>query len=602
MRAEFDAQHSVSASGPAKAFNQAGVLLASHLQVARTITRLAHENNDLVILAAAFVAKALSSGSVCVDLAQLADSPLMSSETEPPALPPLEEWLGALRASPAVGDQDTPNNRLPMRLVGETLYFERYWLEEEDVRTRLEARARAVPPLVDDARLAASLNALVGRHAPTDAAWQRPTQAIERAVRGWTSVVAGGPGTGKTTTVAAILSAIADQSHTPVYAALAAPTGKAAARLQAAFDDAASRLPLDNERLIVEPAQTLHRLLGSLGAADRWIFGKHRQLPYDVIVVDEFSMVSLSVTARLLQATPSNSRLIFVGDPDQLTPVEAGAVLADIVEANPPLTLDGESSEPLVTTLEHSWRFGGGIAELAHAIRRNDADRAVEIIDSSPDLSLIDADPASIDLDDLADVKELTIDLNRRMVRAAAGGDIAEATKALSHHRILCAHRTGPYGQRRWGDLVERALRDHHVIDPREDWYVGRPILVTANNRTVGISNGDTGVTIDCDGARLVALDRGPDDTAMVSPFVLDQVETLYAMTVHKSQGSQFNRVTVVLPEPDSPLSTRAMLYTAVTRASEHVTIVGTRESIRAAIARPSQRASGLAHRLMSMD
>lgn len=600
MTTDFDARFSVIARGLAAEFNQAGILLASHLQVARTITRLAHDDDDLTMLAAAFVAKALAAGSVCVDLAQLADSPLMATDADRPDLPPIDDWLAGLRRSPAVGDESAPDNRLPLRLIDTTLYFERYWLEEEDVRASIEARAAAVPPTVDEARLSQSLAAVAPPSRAADAARQRPREAIERAVRGWTSVVAGGPGTGKTTTVAAILAAIAHQTEGPVYAALAAPTGKAAARLQTAFDQAAARLSLDQTRLIVEPAQTLHRLLGSLGASERWVYGKHRQLPYDVIVVDEFSMVSLSVTARLLQATPPTTRLILVGDPDQLTPVEAGAVLADIVEANPPLASGELSREPLVTTLEHSWRFGGGIAQLAHAIRHNDAEQALEIIDSSQDLTLIDADAATIDFDDLAEVRDLTVELNRRMVQAAEAGEVNQAAHALGQHRILCSHRTGPYGQRRWGDLVERQLRDARVIDPRDAWYVGRPVLVTANNRTVGISNGDTGVTVDDGGSRVVALDRGLDYPTLVSPFVLDHVETLYAMTVHKSQGSQFERVTMIVPSPDSPLSLRATLYTAVTRAKEHVTLVGTREAIRAAIARPSQRASGLASRLSS--
>ena len=435
----------------------------------------------------------------------------------------------------------------------------------------------------------------------------------------WVTVLAGGPGTGKTTTVARVLALLSDQPGPPPRIGLAAPTGKAAARLGEAIRSASAQLGAEDQQRLGElNASTLHRLLGwRPDSRSRFVHDAGNQLPHDIVVVDEMSMVSLTLMTRLLEAVRPTARLILVGDPDQLSSVEAGAVLADVARApGPPDERLGEqlvqlgvapAAEPApvhgVVQLSHTWRYGGSIDALARAIRASDPDQALR--------------GAALGLSRCAVHRDRPGDRPRpfrgrgdeRAGRRGPAyrsadpgrcpvGDVLGALTALDTHRLLCAHRRGPYGVGRWSREAERWLAEA-IPGYAEDgeWYVGRPLLVTANDYEMGLYNGDTGVIVETrDGVR-AAFGRGTTP-ALYAPVRLDAIQTLQAMTVHRAQGSQFEQVSFLVPPPDSPLLTRELLYTAVTRATRHVQVIGAEAAIRRAILRPANRASGLRGRL----
>jgi exodeoxyribonuclease V alpha subunit len=395
-------------------------------------------------------------------------------------------------------------------------------------------------------------------------------------------VVAGGPGTGKTTTVARIVALLAEQAPSEPLVALAAPTGKAAARLEEAVHAEAAKLDVDaelRERLLGLRARTLHRLLGRRpDSHSRFRHHRGNRLPHDVVIVDETSMVSLWQMARLVEAVRADARLILVGDPGQLTSIEAGAVLGDIVGPADP--------DRGIVVLERGHRFGGAIARVAEAVRDGDADA---LLDALGGVRWI-ADP-----DAFGPVRDGAVACAAAVTAAARAGDGEAAIAALGAFRVLCAHRRGPYGVSAWTALIEGWLAE--AIDgfgTGGDWYVGRPLLVTENDYALGLYNGDTGVVL-ADGT--AAFER-QGQLLGVSPTRLAAVDTVYAMTIHKSQGSQFDTAAVLLPDPTSRILTRELLYTAATRARERLILVGTEEAIRAAVRRPVARASGLRERL----
>ncbi|HLU55450.1 MAG TPA: exodeoxyribonuclease V subunit alpha [Pseudonocardia sp.] len=589
-----------SADGLLGLFNTAGVLDPADVHVATRIGRLGGEADEEVLLAVALAVRAVRLGSVCVDLASVSRTVLGEGDelvdTSALPWPDPARWLAACAASPVVADgPDAPGGR-PLRLVDGLLYLSRYWGEEEVVRRSLTERAAAPPPRVDLPRLRAGLERLF-----PDPASERQRLAAAVSVLRRVTVLAGGPGTGKTTTVARLLTLLHEQPGPPPRVALAAPTGKAAARLQEAV---AAELPAELRTRTPEAA-TLHRLLG-WRPGGRFRYGPTQRLPFDVVVVDETSMVSLTLMARLLEAVRHDARIVLVGDPDQLASVEAGAVLGDLARApgRPEAALDaaleavglpggltGGSVINGVVTLRHVWRFGGAIAEFARAVQAGDADAAMALLRGGH------ADLEFVESEDTCGVHADVVAAGRALTEAALRGDVPEALAALERHRVLCAHRRGPYGVSRWSAEIERWLRAALPDAPTGPWYPGRPVLVTANDYDVGLFNGDTGVAVAMPEGLRVAFARGGAPT-LHPPARLSEVSTVHAMTVHRGQGSQFRRVTVVLPPAESPLLTRELLYTAVTRAAEFVRVIGSEEAVRAAVARPVSRASGLRHRL----
>ncbi|MEU0501196.1 exodeoxyribonuclease V subunit alpha [Nocardia sp. NPDC005998] len=616
-------------TGLLRLFNEAGVLSAADVHVALRLGRMGREASAEVLFAAALAVRAVRSGSVCLELHRMREIGVDADETwdagagiDPATLPwpDIDAVVAALRVSPLVcGGSAGPLQ--PLRLVeaqatrdaGPLLYLDRYYQQEQTIRRVLTERS-GHHPKVDPAIVRRELDRLFD--APVGAAPDRQRIAAALAATHWTTVVAGGPGTGKTHTIARILALLdAHQKAHPKLPALriamAAPTGKAAARLQEAVREQAEALGLPELT-----AATLHRLLGwQRGRATRFRYHEFNRLPYDVIVVDETSMVSLTMMSSLLAALRPDTRLVLVGDPDQLASVDAGAVLADLVagpvvgEPNPVLeqvlgaesVAAGDNPEALtrlerarlrggIVRLTRGRRFGGKIAELAVAVRAGDADTALELLRAGgEELSLCTPD-------DAAPVRADVVRAAREVTAAALDGAAAAALTALESHRLLCAHRQGRFGVERWDRMAaEWAAAGGAGPDSHQaPWYPGQPLLVTANDHEARIYNGDTGVIVRMpDGSLRAALQRG-SEPYLVHPTQFPAVVTVFAMTIHRSQGSQYDTVSVVLPEPESTLLTRELLYTAITRARRHVRIIGTDDSIRAAIDRRVLRASGL--------
>jgi exodeoxyribonuclease V alpha subunit len=612
------------ASGLLSDFNRAGILNTADVHTAETVCRIGQEADETVRLALALTVRALRNGSVCIELHAVHHTAFDEADAaiDLAALPwpDPQDWLAAMVASPLVAIGPDEASGRPLRLAGSLLYLERYWQQEELVRVELRRRFTAPAPEIDQSRLSDALQRLFDHAGLAPGEPDRQQLAAAVSALGRVTVLAGGPGTGKTTTVARLLALLRDQHGPALRVALAAPTGKAAARLEEAVRAAAAHLaPEDQQRLGDITASTLHRLLGWLPSnRSRFRHDATNHLPHDVVIVDEMSMVSLTMMARLLEAVRPSARLILVGDPDQLSSVEAGAVLADIARASGKdadlgrrlvelgLIAEGDPA-PVhgVVQLMRTWRFGGAIDALARAIRAADGDTAIDILRSGADdvqFSELDLESAAIETSARAfagmagHVREAGIS----MLTAARAGEVEDALAALDRHRLLCAHQRGPYGVLRWGLEVERWLSESipgYAGDG--EWYVGRPLLVTANDYEMSLYNGDTGVIVQTADGERAAFARGAA-AKLYPPVRLDAIQTVHAMTVHRAQGSQFDSVSFVVPPPDSPLLTRELLYTAVTRARHQVLLIGSEEAIRRAILRPANRASGLRNRLTS--
>lgn len=583
----FDQRLARSASGVLGDLNRAGLLTAADVHVATTLARLGHEQDDDVVLAAALTVRAVREGSVCVDLARVVELAPEVSWPEPAA------WLQRVRDSRLVAQR---------ALVADLglVYLQRYHHQEAAVCGDLSDRSAQPPPAVAEEVLAAGLARVFGGQG-----YAEQRAAGEVAVRGWTTVLTGGPGTGKTTTVAGVLALLAEQHAVsggsggrPLRVALAAPTGKAAARLQEAVSEALEGILAGDlgelQRGVVEPlrdvqASTLHRLLGwRPGSGTRFRHDRANRLPHDVVVVDESSMMPLTMTARLLEAVRPQARLILVGDPDQLVSIDAGAVLADLVAG-----LQDTGRPTAVARLRTGHRFGARIGALAQALRDGDADIVLAVLrDGGDELGLVEhGDPTAY----------LRGPLTRQALAlrdAALTGDETGALAALDRHRLLCAHREGRHGVRTWNRQVEQWVTEATGDGLWDPMYAGRPLLVTANDYGLGLFNGDTGVVVRGAGGRPQAVLTASDGRRRLAVSRLGDVDTMHAMTIHKAQGSQAREVTVLLPDEDSPLLTRELLYTAVTRAQQRVVVVGSEAVVRAAIGRQVRRASGLRERL----
>jgi exodeoxyribonuclease V alpha subunit len=577
------------------AFAGAGVLSVADVQVATRLGRLVGEHDEAVLLAAALTVRGTRQGSVAFDLATAAESIAADGEAtvaEPLPWPPPDSWVARCAGSPLVSSGDDEPLR-PLRRSGARLWLTRYWNQEALVAAEIGARAAERPDDLDADVLAADLDHLFPRDEDRD---QRAAAAIAAGAR--VAVVAGGPGTGKTTTIARLVTALWRQ-RPALRIALAAPTGKAAARLQEAVHGASENLSAtDRERLAGLSASTLHRLLRPRpGRTGRFVHDRGNRLPYDVVIVDESSMVPLTMMARLLDALPRTARLVLVGDPDQLASVEAGAVLGDLVP--------GGRESPLrdsVAVLTRVRRFGEAspIGELADRVRAGDADGVLGLLQDSDAAIEFHETPDDAPLSAAAhEVLRSLTDHEVRLAAAARAGDLESALDLLDERRLLCAHRTGPRGERFWSDAIERwlAADDPTAGAALGGHHAGQPLLVTANDYDNGLYNGDTGVVVRR-GSELAAAFRRAAGVVLVPLARLGDVRPLHALTVHRAQGSQFRSVVVLLPAADSPLATRQTFYTAVTRATTSVTVIGSPEAVRACVERPVTRATGLRERL----
>ena len=602
-------------------FNEVGVLDPIDIHSALTVCGSLKEVDSSVMLAAALTVRGTRFGHVCVDLSAVRTS--VSIDGVPAELvdslpwPEPARWLAALQASPIVGDGSPA---FPLVLNGPLVYLERYWAYEASVLANLKRRMAAAPRSLPD--LADPLRDLF----PGEDDLQRLAAAM--AATGQLTVIAGGPGTGKTYTIARLLALLFEDASradglVPVIA-VAAPTGKAAARLTEHIRSLALSLEAPSairDRLLSVEASTLHRLLGWTFTRGRFRHSVNDPLPHDTVIVDEMSMVSLPMMAKLLDAVHADARVVLVGDPNQLMSIEAGTVLGDMVGPSAEelmisrperARLSELTGDPVpgnvgpggmgdhVITLDRVFRFDreSPVAELADAIRRGDGDRAMNGLASS-DSEVRWFDTTDRAIEDLAEITNDLVDHAARLIELGERGDGEGALAQLQRLALLCAHRRGEVGVGHWVRWIERQARPAHPAWTGELWYIGRPVMVTTNEYRLGVFNGDIGVTVR-NGDRVAVAFSGSQGVRMIGPTQLPSTETAHAMTIHKSQGSQFERVIVLVPDEESRLLTRELLYTAVTRAKSQVTVVGTEAAIRAAIARRVTRSSGLGEALWS--
>ena len=406
------------------------------------------------------------------------------------------------------------------------------------------------------------------------------------------TVLLGGPGTGKTRWVAEQLGAMTS-GNVPSLA-LCAPTGKASRHLKAVLDkrlreSGASEDVLD--ALQHAPSTTAHKLLGYHPArTPKFRYGRHEPLPYKLVIVDEASMMSLSMMNRLLLSLRPDAHLWLVGDPDQLASVEAGSVLADI--ARGAKRSDSVlNSRFIELTKQHRFDADSPIAQLAAAVRDGDIAKARTILNTPhPDFLWIDPQKEP---EKLARLQSEVVNHARLVLEAAESGDIEGALTAKTKLQVLSSTRDGHLGVYDWNQTVEAKLGP----STSKRWYAGRPVLITRNDSSTGLANGDVGVICNVDGHPRASF-GDPQDPTTIALARLPESDTVHALTIHKSQGSEYEHVVVVLPQSHSRIVTRELLYTGITRPQKKLTLVATIESIEAAIMTPIRRATGLADRL----
>jgi exodeoxyribonuclease V alpha subunit len=641
---------------PLAPFVAAGVLLDADLRLAERLGRIGGDRSEPVLLGVALALRGPRFGHVCVELAGIADrvaaEPPVGAGDRVAVAPDLgdlpwpepELWTAALAASPLVrlpgaagapGAAGDAGDGAPLVLDGGRLYLDRYWGYERRLADALVRRAAERVEGVDPRLLGPWLDELFGEADGLD----RQRLAAALAVLRRLTVIAGGPGTGKTHTVTRVLAllhrdALARTPDRPLRAALAAPTGKAAARLQDSLREGLGALTLQpavRDALVRTPASTLHRLLGtSRESSTRFRHSAADPLPHDVVIVDEASMVSLPLMAKLVDAVRPDARLILLGDRDQLASVEAGAAFGDIcgpAGSRPVLRLSAPAAAEVaaalgvdptphaerapgpgvwdaIVRLDRFRRFGSatGLGAVATALQRadEDAEEPLALLRAGgDDVALIDPSDADARAACEAEVVDAYARYAALAVDGAEPGAVLDALDAL---RVLCALRRGPDGARVWNARVEAGLaRRVPRFRPDQPWYVGRPILVTENDYGVRLYNGDVGVVLadPDDPARRRAVFRTTDGSLRsLSPARLPACETTFAMTIHKSQGSQFGHAVVVLPSVPSPILTRELVYTGITRARTRTTILATDDVLAEALRRPVQRATGLQDRL----
>ena len=626
----------------------------------------------VVLVAAALLAHMEGRGHSCLPLAALVQQPAAVLGWPAPTKPALQalcaslptalaDWRAALQASSVVytsGQGDDVGQPLVLAdsATAPRLYLRRYWGYERAVAQQILERT-ATPMPVDTTTVRIWLDRLFAPAEPAAAApahagpldWQKLACAM--ALRGRLSVITGGPGTGKTYTAARLLALLfaVDAQPERLRVALAAPTGKAAARLKQSIDAALAELharvgdALDLPALTqrMGAARTLHALLGARPDTRQFRYHAGQLLDVDVLIVDEASMVHLEMMAALLAALPATARVIFLGDKDQLASVEAGAVLGDLCrdaqagrysaesahyalaaagETIPAEFLDTGTPPPLAqhtVMLRESRRFGGPIGQLAQAVNAGDAEAARQCLanDASGALRYLEGVAPSavwrlaVHQGGAASYRAYLEQLKNR----PAGSDIAlheawvkTVLTAFERFRLLCAVREGEWGAAGLNRAVETALQGEKLLNPRGDWYAGRPVMVTRNDAALGVFNGDIGIALP---AAPRAVDTGAgavtpglrvyfaDGPQLRSVGVgrLAHVETAFAMTVHKSQGSEFEHTVLVLPPHAGAVLTRELVYTGITRARRAFTLVSAQPGLLAtAVQQRTQRASGL--------
>ncbi len=608
-------------SEPVIHLEKTGLFSSIDLHLAAFVCRLQGKEDPLLALTTALLSRHTGQGNICLDLARM-DAALVRLLREHACICPAEAaWVEQLKETAVVG---SPGEEHPLILDGTRLYMKRYFDYESGLVADLVRLARGRVPGVDRDLLGRGLQ----RYFPETGDkgfWQKV--AAFAAVTGQLCVISGGPGTGKTTTVAGILALALEQSPEPLRIALAAPTGKAAARLGDSLQAARARLELPAEVADRMPtrAMTLHRLLGWISESPSFRHSRENPLNVDLLLVDEVSMVDLPLMAKTVAALPPYARLILLGDRDQLASVEAGAVLGDIcgrerlevfsadfVQAYEgtvlsgvddttrpllPETGDGGVLQDVVVPLVKSYRFreDSGIRSLSTCIRNGDSRGALEVLNKGlPDIFWINR----LQSTDAGDVLQSCIE--EGFMPAFEKKEVTARYDRLQTFRILSPVREGRLGTTALNTAVQDILAGRKMMERHAVWPEGLLVMVTMNDYGVRLYNGDVGLVgrDDSGASRIFFPDQEKGGMRSIAPVRLPPHEPAFAMTVHKSQGSEFDHILCILPDQDSPVLTRELLYTAITRARKKVTLVCSPDVFIRTVNRRVQRSSGLGTRL----
>lgn len=570
----------------------------------------------LLIPVVSLLSNAVESGNVCLNLADIAGREIrMDGETV--KLPGPENLQRALRSAPVVA---RPGEFRPLVLDAEgRLYLYRYWKYERELARVVLKKAATARETVDRALVGKGLERLFPGAAEEGPDWQKA--AALGALQKKFLIVSGGPGTGKTSTVIRILALLIEQAKgEPVRIALAAPTGKSAMRLKGSIALMKEALDCDGfvKARIPDEVSTIHRLLGSIAGSVRFRHSERNPLPYDTVIVDEASMVALPLMAKLAAALGEEAQLILIGDRDQLASVEAGAVLgdmcgggrrevfspgfgdlfADLACARIPTAAPGEPLPPLadsLVVLKKNYRFPAesGIGAAGRAVNAGRGEDAIAMFkaEAFPDI-VWHGVPGADGLGKA--IAGAAVDGYGAYLAAETAG---EALRLFDTFRFLCALHRGPYGVTGINALIEAILAGKGLIDPRQRWYPGRPVLITVNDYNMKLFNGDVGIALpdpEGGGSLRVCFPAADGGVRKVSPVRLPAHETVYAMTIHKSQGSEFDQIHMLLPGKDSAILTRELIYTGITRARRRVDLWGDAEIFVTAVSRRVERKSGL--------
>ncbi len=488
------------------------------------------------------------------------------------------EQQAVVEASALLSDSQ---NDKPLVLEDNRLYTHRYWFYEQRLAAQLHQRCR---PYDDHPELETTLDRYFEPiKEKTD--WQR--LAAENAVRQQFSIITGGPGTGKTTTVVKILAILQELHPHPLHIALTAPTGKAAMRLQESILGNKTALACSDpiKNAIPEQVSTIHRLLGALPPTPYFKHHAKNPLTHDLVVVDEASMVDLALMSKLVDALKPGARLILLGDQNQLASVESGAVLADLTAALPEQT----------TELQKAHRFVPEIKQLASLINQQQSGQAWEQLQRNiPATSLYKENLSEY----IADRYQPYFDLLENAT------DPEVLFSAFNQFKILCANRSGPFSVSEINHFLEHRMVKRFGLGSAQQWYVGKPIMITTNYPPLKLANGDIGICLPDpahNNAFMIYFQRADHSIQKVPPGRLPRYETVYAMTIHKSQGSEFDNVLIVLPEKTNPILTKELLYTAITRAKKTVTLFSSAAIFEHTVANRVMRHSGLAEKLCAL-
>jgi exodeoxyribonuclease V alpha subunit len=571
-----------------------------------------------IFLAAALVSHFNRQGHICLDLKKIEGKQIFTEgDGRILSCPPLASWLEHLRNNSVIG---VPGEFKPLILdENSKLYLYRYWEYQDRLARMINDRVLNNETTVDLNIVSKSLDQYFPPLSNNEADWQRIAAFI--ALKKRFCVISGGPGTGKTTTIAKIMAFLQElHQSNPLRIALASPTGKAAARLQEAIKITKASLNCSTQikQLIPEKTATIHRLLSTIPDSPYFRYNAKNLLPIDVMIVDEASMVDLALMSKLVQALPPSCRLILVGDRDQLASVEAGAVLGDICDTGNQHGYSRQLLEQIETIagnqinqsddkqrenglqdciieLKKSYRFGSdsGISAVTQAVNRGDGEQTMQLLQRGcySDVEWIPLPPANRFASAMRD-------------KIIAGfKDYLEADNPIDtfqqfdRFRILCALREGPYGMKTMNAMAANILKDEGLIHPQQLWYHGRPIMITSNDYQLNLFNGDVGIALkDVDSNNDMRVFFIDTDNAIKKfhPLRLPAHETVFAMTVHKSQGSEFDHVLLLLSHRDSPVLTRELIYTGLTRARKKVEIWGAEQIFKNAVVRRIERTSGL--------